>query len=479
MNVVIRIAALAWALLPLIVSAQEAKDERFEQVAAAVADKMKELGVPGAALGVSYQERRMTRGFGVTSVVNPLPVTDDTLFPIASISKTFTATVMMQLVDQGKIDLDAPVRQYLPDFAVQDKDAARKATIRTLLTHVAGWDGDPPADTGEGDDALARFVAAQKNAEQVAPINTIYSYNNTSFAIAGRVIEVATGKTFEQAVKDMLLDPLSLKHSVYSASDVVNFRFAAGHGGSRTAPVPIPWVWPRYMRPAGGLVSSVNDVLRYGEFHLSDGAVAPNGIRLLSGAAMKTMQTPQTVKHGSEEEVAISWMIATEHGVRHLSHGGRAFGAWTWLTLVPTERLAIAVFGNSNSAERLTREVTQEALRVYANIPIQTPRRIALTQTAIAEYVGRYVSPSADLLITAIDNGLAMQYIPKRGFPKPAPTVGQPGPAVSYAFYDRDRLFVTDDGPQKGNLATFIRQPDGRIGWVRQGSYGRVMKKQN
>lgn len=140
-----------------VVLADEA-DSRFDRVTATVAGTMKDAGVPGVALGVLAEGRRFTRGFGVTSVDNPLTVTDERLFQIGSISKTFPGTLVMQLVERGQLDLEAPVRRYLPDFAVHDAEASARLKLRDLLTHVAGFEGDLFLDTGDGDDALGRYV---------------------------------------------------------------------------------------------------------------------------------------------------------------------------------------------------------------------------------------------------------------------------------------------------------------------------------
>jgi CubicO group peptidase (beta-lactamase class C family) len=102
---------------------------------------MREYHVPGVAIGIFDNGRDHIAGLGVTNVEDPLPVTDHTVFPIASISKTFAATMMMRLVEQGKVDLKAPVRKYLPDFKVRDEAVSREVTVWNLLTHTAGWEG--------------------------------------------------------------------------------------------------------------------------------------------------------------------------------------------------------------------------------------------------------------------------------------------------------------------------------------------------
>lgn len=133
-------------------------EAKFSKLCANINKDMKRLRVPGVAVGVWHKGKEYTAGFGVTSIENPLPVTPDTLFQIGSISKTFTATLLMQLAEQGKVDLDTPVKKYIKDLKLQDKNVEKQVTTHHLLTHMGGWVGDYFNDFGNGDDALDRMV---------------------------------------------------------------------------------------------------------------------------------------------------------------------------------------------------------------------------------------------------------------------------------------------------------------------------------
>src|SRR6266542_2186325 len=158
-----------------------------------------ELDVPGVAVGVLHGGEEHYAFHGVTSVENPLPVDENTLFQFGSTGKTFTATAMMRLVEQGKVDLQEKVRTYVPELKLKDEDVAREVTVLQLFNHTAGWQGDFFADTGQGDDSLAIFVERMADLEQVTPLGATVSYNNASLCLAGRIIEKVTGQTFEQA----------------------------------------------------------------------------------------------------------------------------------------------------------------------------------------------------------------------------------------------------------------------------------------
>ncbi len=142
---------------------------------------MNEKGIPGVAVGIVHEGGTAAAGFGVTNVDHPSSVTDETLFQIDSITKTFTATAIMRLVEMRKLKLDATVRTYLPGFKVADESAASQATIGHLLTHMGGWVGDFFHDTGWGDDALPRYMVHMADLEQLAPIGTVWSLQQFRF----------------------------------------------------------------------------------------------------------------------------------------------------------------------------------------------------------------------------------------------------------------------------------------------------------
>src|SRR5438045_8953495 len=136
--------------------------------------------VPGVAIGILHDGDEDIAAYGVTNLEHPLPVDADTLFQIASITKTITATVVMRLVERGALDLDSPIRRYLPEFKLRDEDVAKRATLRPLVTHTGGWLGDCFAAFGKGDDALARYVAAMAPLQQPTPLGGLRHHSTPS-----------------------------------------------------------------------------------------------------------------------------------------------------------------------------------------------------------------------------------------------------------------------------------------------------------
>ena len=178
---------------------------------------------------------------GVLNLATDVEATVDSLFQIGSITKVWTATLVMQLVDEGQIELDAPVRRYLPGFKVADEAVSEAVTIRHLLTHTSGIDGDHFADTGRGDDYLERYVETCAELPQVHPLGGTMSYCNTGYTILGRVLEVVADTVWDELLRRRLVEPLGLTHTVTLPEDVLRFRAAIGHiqpPGQELQPAP-------------------------------------------------------------------------------------------------------------------------------------------------------------------------------------------------------------------------------------------------
>jgi CubicO group peptidase (beta-lactamase class C family) len=439
-------------------------EERFSTMAAAVRAGMAQYHVPGVALGVIDGDAEEVAGFGVTSAEHPLPVDGDTLFQIASITKTVTATAVLWLVEQGQVALDEPVRRYLPELRLRDTTSADRLTMTHLLTHTGGFQGDirdgaHGVRCGAGDDALARFVAMLAHLPQHAPPGEVWTYNNAGFILAGRVIEVASGQTFEEAIRALVLEPLGMRHSCFFASEAITRRVAIGHTvKDGRAEVVHRWALPRVLNPAGGLICSASDLLRYARFHLGDGR-APGGERLLSAESMALMQTPRVgdaLHNGClasfADEVGLSWFSRpTAHG-RLLVHGG-----WTSLalrlTLVPAQRFGIFVLTNADMGAQLHAAVTKQALRDYVGIEGLDAAPLSKPPADLTQYAGTYRFAGPD------DEEVEVRLSGERL------TLSEWGEA---AFYAPDRI-VALEGLWRHERGQFLRGPDGQISYLRMG----------
>lgn len=440
----------------------------FERLCTFAESKMKEKGVPGVALGLLCGEDTYTAGFGVTSIDHPLPVTADTLFQIGSISKTFTCLALMRLVEAEKIDLCAPVREYLPEFSVAEEVASVDTTIWHLLTHTGGWVGDHFIDTGAGDDALPKYVAQMADLEQLAPLGKVFSYNNAGFYLAGALIEQVTRQRYEAAMQELVFAPLGLDRCFFEAGEVLTHRFAVGHRTEgASAQVARPWPLPRAARPAGGIVCDVGQLLRYARFQMGTGT-AEDGESLLQPDTLAQMHTPQVSRWGEAEQIGLSWFIDEVGGVRQLSHGGGTVGQVSLLALYPAHNLALVVLTNADEGGDVTGAVRRWVLEHCLEIEDPEPEPIDASEQELSAYAGSYSRPFADIELGMLGGRLIGQAIYKQGFPSPDVPPPPPPPPVSLALYAEDRLLITG-GPMSGGRADVIRKDDGSIGWLRLG----------
>jgi CubicO group peptidase (beta-lactamase class C family) len=449
----------------------------FEELRSVVAAHIARVGVPGLALGLLHNDTEYTTGFGVTSIDNQLPVDGDTLFQIGSITKTFVATAAMRLVDEGRLDLDRPVSSYMPDLRLADAHATNTATARHLLTHSGGWIGDYFADTGRGDDALARYVAELANLEQLTPPGAVYSYCNSGFSLLGRLIEVLTGETFENALQRLVLKPLGLEHSYLFPEDVMTRRYAVGHTGIRIGdPLVLhPWQLPRSATPAGGLIASVKDQLRYARFQLGDGTGA-TGERVLTSASVAAMRQPLLPSTGLPDRfVGLAWNVIG----KNFSHGGSTYGQRALLSIWPEHGLALSLLTNAPTGEEVM--LATVAWVVEHVIGMSVPRRplLAVDGAVLDGCVGLYKSPTRDVEVGRLGDTVVLREIDKGGFPTrdSPPAAGPPPPVIRMGFYADDRL-VGLDPPFEETRAELLHGADGRVAWRRRTSslegFGRV-----
>ena len=444
-------------------------DALFQQLGDFIQQGMKRLNVPGVAVGIQFDGREFVAGFGVTSVPNPLQVTPDTTFQIGSITKTFTATAAMRLVEQGKLNLDEPIRTYLPDLKLSSDEATAGVTLRHIFNHTGGWVGDYFDDCGPGDDARALIVERMAKLPQIYPFGELFSYNNSGYYIAGRVLEVVTGQTYEQIIRDLVFRPLGMDHSFFDPEEVMLGRFAVGHNVIDGEPqVAHPWGLTRATFPAGAISSSVRDQLTYARFQMGDGT-APNGDRVLQRATMDEMQSPRTPAGSGAGHVGVSWMIKDLDGVRTLGHTGGTNGQLSLFRLVPSRGFAISALTNCNRGSELYGDALAWALEHYLGLKETYAREIHPSEEKLNEYAGQYVAALSDSEIY-VENGVLMyQASPKGGFPMPDSKPGPKPPAVRLSIHEGEQI-VALDSPFKGARGEFLRGDDGSIEWVRFGS---------
>jgi CubicO group peptidase (beta-lactamase class C family) len=436
-----------------------------------VESERQSFGVPGIAVGVLHGDEQEVAGFGVTSVRNPLEVDGDTLFQIGSISKTFAATAVMRLVEMGQLDLDQPVRDYLPELRLADAAVAERVTMRNLLSHTGGWVGDYFESFGRGDDALALILPQLERLPQLSGLGELFAYNNAGFYVVGRVIEVLSEEAFESAMRRLVLDPLGLDHTFFFPEEVMLHRFAVGH--SRSGAVVEPWPLTRAANVVGGLVSTVHELFRYARAYW-----APGG--LLSADSLAEMRSPIRLigeppgfgypLYG--KSVGLSWFAACLDGHRLITHSGGTNGQVSRLLIAPEDRFALVVLTNGPGGLAVADEVQAEVLRSELGVSAPRTEPLARSEAELAEYAGEYECPIYRARIEVVNGTLVETLFNNGGFPELDSPPGPAGPPVRVEFEAMDAV-IGIDPPRKGVRTDFLRGPGGEIKWYRYG--GRLL----
>jgi CubicO group peptidase (beta-lactamase class C family) len=438
---------------------------------------MKRFSVPGVAIGMILEGEEHHLGYGVTSVDFPLPVDDATMFQIGSTTKTYTGTVAAMLIEEGKLDLETPVRTYLPKFKLPDDKAAGQVLVRHLVTHTGGFVGDYFDDQGRGEDALRRIVRTMaKRTPQLTPVGKVWSYNNSGFYVLGRIIEEITGQPYETVVNERILQPLGMDRTFWFAEDVITHKVAVGHNvlGDRVE-IARPWGIPRTANPAGGLVSTTVDQMKYARFHLDRGKAA-DGTRLLPAKAVRAMQRPLAPAGNLADSVGITWLLEKIDGARIVKHGGSINGHMSAFLLIPDRGFAITILTNGSRGHELGNTVLDwvlpELLDVHKPAPVTKP----LTPAAAAPLLGRYQASFGHLVITADGDGLVLGYdIDPKVLEAEPDIASMLPPPLEIAMTGKDTAVVVGKR-NPGTRIEFLRNGDGKtVEWVRFG--GRINKK--
>lgn len=436
------------------------------------------LEVPGAGVGLLNGGEETYVFHGVTSIENPLEVNENTLFQSGSTGKTFTGTAVMRLVEEGKIDLDAPVKSYVPELRLKDEAVAEKVTVLHLLNHTAGWQGDLMDNTGDGDDALERYVERMARLDQVSPLGATVSYNNASLSLAGRVIEKVTGKGFEAAVKELLFEPLGLDHSFFFLNEIMTRRFVVGHNQKPDGTIRVarPWALPRGGNPAGGISTNVRDLVSWARFHL-EGGKNRQGERVLSEESIALMKKPTADLGGSVlgDHIGITWWLRDFGGLTQVSHGGNTLGQNCTFFMFPDRDFALIALTNSSpNGGQFSDELVKWVLASYLGVSRPEPEPESLSDEKLTEFVGTFETVAAIARIDRKDGGLVIDVTIKPEVLEQLrettddPIEKQPPIPIGLLPGEGDRYVVTD-GPAKGMTGYFVRNPDGEVEGIHVG----------
>ena len=386
--------------------------EHWSRRLAVLADKH---GVPGATLAILKDGEVADTAYGVLNLRTGVSTTTDSLFQIGSITKVWTATLVMQLVDDGLLDLDAPLTTYLPSFRVADPDVTQHVTTRHLLAHTSGIDGDLFLDTGRGDDCIERYVDACATLGQNHPLGATMSYCNSGYTILGRLIEVLRGATWDDVLRERLLAPLGATTAGTLPEEALLHSAAVGHitPPGKDITVAPRWGIFRSAGPAGLIHATARDVLAFARLHLNDGTT-PDGAHVLSPQSAQGMREPQvavpdTYTLGSHW--GLGWILMNWSGHDIYGHDGNTIGQSAYLRIIPDKGVAVCLLTNGGHAHDLFVDLFNEVLGDLADV--QMPQRLEpptdKPHVDLDAYVGRYARQSFEITFAAAGDHLVGQ----------------------------------------------------------------------
>lgn len=448
-----------------------------QELAAFVAGAAEAYDVPGVSVGVLTAGTEIFAAHGVATAANPVPVDERTLFHIASATKAFTATALMRLAAEGRVELDAPVRTYVPELKLADEAHAARITVRNLLDHTGGleWnlvDPGSSSDTARGDGSLAAFVAKLEALPLIGEPGVRASYSQAGYNLLGRVIEKVTGKPYEQVVAETVLTPLGLADTVFDLDDVMTRKHAVGHNRDADGVLHTATPWKSYPagthgnNPGGGAVSCAADLLRWARFHL--GEQVGGSEEVLSVGNRRAMQEPKSELRGSTlgDAFGFGWFLKEIAGTRTFGHGGSGNGQFAELHMVPEHGFAIVALSNAApEGYQLNQAIVKWVLENFLGLAEADPEPVAYDAPRNRDVVGRYEIDAMNLDVA--DDGerltLAVGIKPEiRAASETDMPQDYPASAMGFLAAEGDDYIITEGG-LKGQRGMFTRDGNGAV----------------
>lgn len=343
---------------------------------------------PGASVAVVSGDKVIfAKGFGTTSAEGGNPVAADTLFRMGSTTKMFTAAVLVNLADAGKLKLDAPIGNYIKNLP--PKIAA--LTAHQLLSQSSGLRDFNPLASGNDDAVLGQNIRLWKEDVFFTEPNKIYSYSSANYWLAGFLTEELSGKSYSEATAEFVFKPLGMNRSTISPFVAMTYPLALGHGiqnGNAAVVRPIDNNVGKY--PGGSMFSSANELARFAVAMLNAGKI--DGKQAIPVSVVEQLQKPQFYLPGGEKAFYGYGLLGFEQqGVKTVSHGGASRGYGSFITFAPGEKIAVIVLANT-SGQTLPK-TRQKALELLLPLKPQTAGQLKISPVnadEIKRYTGKF-----------------------------------------------------------------------------------------
>ena len=391
--------------------------EAIRAIEALVERERRDAGIPGLSVAlVEDQTVLWARGFGHADLGRSRPATADTVYRVGSVSKLFTDLAVVQLAEEGKIDIDAPVTRYLPDFK-PDNPTGKPITLRQLMSHRSGLIREPPVGSYFDPDppSLEKTVASLNGLPLVYEPGKRIKYSNAAIAAVGLVVERVDGRPFAKAVRERALRPLGMTASDFEPTAAVKKDLAEAlmwtyHGRAFPAPT-----FELGEAPAGCMYSTVTDLSRFLSAVFAGGR-CPTGA-IVKEATLRAMLTPQFDKPDAKDGFGLGFMLGELDGHKRVGHGGAIYGFSTELAFLPDEKLGVVVIANKDVTNRVTTRLADAALRYLmaarAGKPLTAvPETEPVPRELARRLAGRYGSGLTHELLEA---GGRLYHLPPAG----------------------------------------------------------------
>ena len=352
--------------------------------------------VPGASIAVWQDGVLSEAAVGVANMNTGVEATTDTLFQIGSITKLYTTALVLQLVDEGLLTLDEPIRKWLPDFKVGDAETSAKVTLRHLLTHTSGIDGDYFINAGRGEDRIEKFVSALGELPNLSPLGHMFAYCNVGFVIAGRVIEKVTGLPWDKAMRTRIVKNIGTPAFSTLPEQAMRHRTAIGHLGTPGKGLmvsPIAYL-AQSNAPAGSMpMAPARDVVAFGRTMMDEG-LAPNGHRLMSAesAALYRREHRVCPPGGSLDGIGLGAFLWNWGGDGYdvFGHDGSTIGQAAFLRIHPKSGTIVVLLTNGGDGKGLAQILLTRIFMSTAGVAPPAKPSLVDTDEQLGPYVGTY-----------------------------------------------------------------------------------------
>lgn len=395
-------------------SSRSATDSLAERLAASI----QKHNVPGASAAVFRNNQWDVAAAGVVNVTTGVSVTSETVMHIGSITKVLTATLVMQLVDEGRVDLAAPLKRYLPDFQVADREATERITVEMLLNHTSGIDGEFVSSAGPDAERIEDVVRWIQQQGQIHPPGAELSYCNAGAVLAGYLAQRLRGQSWHTLIEERIFKPLELQHSVVRPADALLHRAAVGHFLNRDGTnrrTSVAFLNPGFAPAGTTAMLAARDLATISLALMNDG-LGINGHRLVSAASARRMRQQTAAWRGvGGRGFGLGWMTL-DKGV--VVHDGGGPGIASWIYADPDSKTVAAVLTNAAHGGSVLADITAPLYEAAGATPFQADaleleKRATGTRVDARPYVGEYESVALVLRVIPFGDGIALRVRPR------------------------------------------------------------------